>query len=189
MKRSFLALAIVSLLVGLLASPGVSSAGDFVFAYDDGFQPIPSGNVFASVRFNHNAQLDGWDHPVPPPALATTFTAHDTGLYLVTYDLQLTVNGLVGVIDTCSARIIVTHGTIAAEVAGSQSHSTVTVAALSSEHRTVQRSSLVSVSAGDVLEVQVASNEGLLPLANDGITATGAGIVPVGASITIVRIQ
>jgi len=151
------------------------SQANFVFAYDTTTQSISLTNTFQTLTYDTNGQLDGWAHTTG----TGVFTCNQTGLYLVTFDLQ--VNKIGGGAGNFAARATFN----AVEVAGS--HTGIDYAT-NNLHMQVSRTFLVSATAAQVLEIEMAGDQTGFEVSPD-TQNPGTATTRISCAIDITRIQ
>lgn len=155
---------------GIPGGPG-QAFNNFVFSYSTVSNETTAINVFADITFDVDGQLLGWSRPS-----FTSFLANETGTYLIEYA------GTVVSTNTSSANVVLRATLNGSEILGSQ----IGVEVIGSQGRTIAKSIIANVTAGDVLTLQfTTTNQPTLVF----LAPVGAGIVPTSAAISISRIN
>ena len=157
------------------ASNGATGAGssNYVFAVSTTFQPVLSANVFQDATFDADWQNSGWIHN----SGTATYTATQTGLYLIEYTAKAMTTGAPG-----STNVSVVAVLNSLQLPGSQNSTDVQIGAV-----TLSKSFIANINAADVLKLQftgTGNGISLNPFAGSGVGAAKSSI-----SMTIVRIQ
>ena len=153
-----------------LINVNAGALGNYVSAYTGG-QAAAVANTFQDIPFNTDAQITGWSH-----LLGTSqYTNAQTGLYLIQYDAQASLNALPAASVSTRAELN------SVEIPGSQA---AVILGTNGVVVTISRSFILAANASDVLTLQFASSS-----VSGRLLGAGSGITHPGVSMTVIRIQ
>jgi hypothetical protein len=150
-----------------LDGQAVVPSGNYVFAYNQGPQPVTTPTTFQDAVFSSDAQTNGWTHS---PG-SSQYVCAQTGLYLVQYTAQAFIA------DSMSMRGALNS----IEIPGSQAYAS---AINFGTAVVISKSFLASVNSGNFLTIQYTGNS-----SGDSLQGGGSGFVQPSISLTITRIQ
>ncbi|PWU17866.1 MAG: hypothetical protein C5B50_10435 [Verrucomicrobia bacterium] len=148
------------------------SAANYVFAYSTSLQAVALANTFQDLTFSHDDVLSGWSHTLG----SATYTNGQSGLYLVSYNAQVTTTSTGGTNVTLRATL---NG---AEIGGSATAASIPTNAPS--WVSVSKTFLANVNSADIFTLQMAGPSTGVRLQSFGSASTRPTI-----SVTITRIQ